>query len=270
MTKEQTENIEKEIRSIGELESVVKTWEQRFSSEGRAFPPIWYRGQGNFEWELTPEIERHKFLKTVDEGGNPQPGILRSRELTINKEFKRRAAPMLSRGTDYIDIYLLARHHGLPTRLLDWTRNPLAALFFAVTDQCDKDGSLIVLEPKCVLGNDKIMDPISDMNHDLISSLMKYSFEQDPAYSKIDNYVLSIFPDLQSGRMLNQDSVFTLHMPGAVLIDSSNDYVEKYLIPQGVKMDLQIILRRLGISWASLFPDLDHLVKELRLAWKID
>jgi hypothetical protein len=59
-------------------------------------------------------------------------------EQRLFDEFKRWVAGNMNPGLDDWDLLALARHHALPTRLLDWTENPLAALYFATRDYPEK------------------------------------------------------------------------------------------------------------------------------------
>jgi hypothetical protein len=92
-----------------------------------------FRGEPRDYFELIPKIGR--LIKTRE----PRPGVeLRYRsqivgERKILERFKRNALPLLAvlPRNDW-EWLALAQHHGLPTRLLDWTSNPLIALYFAV------------------------------------------------------------------------------------------------------------------------------------------
>ena len=86
------------------------------------------------DFELIPKIGRRR------KGGQQ---LSTSSEKYVLKLFKQRTIPHLIRGpADEWEWLSLAQHHGLPTRLLDWTRNPLVALYFAVVESHEGDGAV--------------------------------------------------------------------------------------------------------------------------------
>lgn len=85
-----------------------------------------YRGVKHSDYNLTPRLGRIVFKEGKD---------LYSEEKNLFKWFTERGRPYLRIDPETSDDWLLlslAQHHGLPTRMLDWTRNPLVALYFAV------------------------------------------------------------------------------------------------------------------------------------------
>lgn len=95
-----------------------------------------YRGQIDFSWGLIPKLDRPYFLLK-------RGGLSRSKyETWLLSQFKRRSRPFLKviPQNDW-EWTALAQHHGLPTRMLDWTTNPLVALFFSIfSSDGSKDG----------------------------------------------------------------------------------------------------------------------------------
>jgi hypothetical protein len=62
--------------------------------------------------------------------------------------------------------------------------------------------------------------------------------------------------------MLQQGSCFTLHPPGCDAINP--EAYDVLRVPEGAKQTILVELRQAATNWATLFPDLDHLVEEIR------
>ena len=113
--------------------------------------PLWFRGCTDKAYDLTPSIARH--------------GIDIKSETPLINLFKQNAVQFVrDRPQSEWEWLFLARHHSVPTRLLDWTESPLVGLYFATKSQeidssnAERDGSLWVLIPTR-LNKEAYIDP---------------------------------------------------------------------------------------------------------------
>lgn len=201
---------------------------------------ILYRGQPTDE-KLLPRLARLDFLEpTLDV------------EKKMLAEFKRRSLPHLDAKpeTDW-DWLALAQHHGMATRLLDWTSNPLAALWFTVRQppQKEKPGVVWVFQAK----EENYAQPTHES-------------------SPFDGKRTQIFrPSHLSKRIVVQSGWFTVHRyidekRGFIPLEINNIYrdsLAKLTIPSKSFASMRASLRRCGVNHAALFPDLDGLCLEI-------
>jgi len=113
-------------------------------------PELIFRGVTNKDHSLVPSIGRHNRKNTDN-------NILALEEALI-AEFKRLSIPELDLlpNNDF-EWMFLAQHYGLPTRLLDWSTNPLVALYFAVEKDDDTDGA-VYLAPRTIIDQYELFD----------------------------------------------------------------------------------------------------------------
>jgi hypothetical protein len=185
---------------------------------------IIFRGQGDKEWKLIPKSGRPEFWE------NYSPSAT---EKGVFEAWIRYSKLFLTKDPNNLWDYLaIAQHYGLSTRLLDWTKNPLVATYFACSEAMDKDAYIYILTV------DEVKIPSID----------------DPFDCK--GYKV-FFPSGLASRIINQRGVFTISEEPNVPVDKNSDFeIEKILIKKNAKTDILESLNFLNINELSIFQDL--------------
>ncbi|MGP3145313.1 FRG domain-containing protein, partial [Serratia bockelmannii] len=173
-----------------------------------------------------------------------------SAEQELIKELKRMGASILPKNDlDDWDLLVIAQHFGMKTRLLDWTSNPLAALFFACNDWKKGDVYVYALDANRYL--------------------------KEPQKGPFDTGRTQVIrPKLNNPRIIAQHGWFTAHKYSKsskkfVPLEKNNEIsesVQEIKIPEDTREKLLKSLDRHGVSSRTLFPDLEGLCKYIN--WK--
>lgn len=235
------------ITEIGQLICKLKAQTQPLQT-------VWFRGQARAEWELKPSLAR-------------KPELL-AREMNLLKRFVQLAIPYM---TDPVPIssaewdwVFLMQHHHVPTRLLDWTESPLAALWFALNTSDPEDekeeGALWCLDPLALnraanyrgrweselpaFGKDEILD-------NYLPDRQKDGAASEP---------VAAVATRQFRRIVAQQGNFTISHSGSASIDKLGEqkHVWRLKIPADAKPGLREDLAYLRFNELQMFPDLDR------------
>jgi len=241
---------------LTEIEHVVKV--------AKTLSRSWFRGHAKLHGELTPKV----FRKEWNQVSKLRPSL----ELSLIESFKR-GAPALQANIpnqeDHIAWLFLMQHHGLPTRLVDWTKSALVALYFVVSRHTSDDGELWAMYPDG-LNQKSGFFGIPLPNHPILNYFAQEPW-CDPQYlakelglQNIPNYPLAIKPPRHFPRMVAQLSTFTIHpipQNGNSIPEllTDKEHLVCYIVPSSSKGRLQRDLAALGITRGTLFPDLDSL-----------
>ena len=210
-----------------------------------------FRGHSSIKYKLTPSIFRLK----------PQ-GNWKFFEHKLIIDFQKEAVSYLRViPTKFQDWISIAQHHGLPTRLLDWTVNPLVALFFAIERLEVKDDAVLWMSN----GAGELFITYEQQDH--LDYLNDFTFYYPNQYStritmQQGCFTIHKLPQQDDQYIPIDDENYKLRSPNAV-ID-----LTKYVIKQKHKEDLKLELDKIGINYHSIFPDLDGLSK--KLVWNVE
>ncbi len=232
--------------------------------EQRSKSLVWWRGHGKDKWVDKKGVARDwKLVPGVYRSNNNDPYRY---ETNLVVSFKARAPSRQGNlpNSDRPDEWLvLMQHHGLPTRLLDWSASILTALYFAVRDHQQQNGALWAINPArfnhIQVGTGQLLTP----NHKDAWPLFLPPFIAEATQH---DRILAFLPTELDTRMLLQQTGFTVHGYSDPIetLAQHEEFLMKWTIPSDAKKDLQSSLERLGIRESTLFPDLDHLANDIK------
>jgi len=233
---------------------------------------LWFRGQSNAGWGLTPRIWRKEY-----EDAN---------EAEIRLEFESVGIPLTQSGSihDKWHWYFLMQHYRAPTRLLDWTVSPLVALYFAVCGDIEQDAAVWVVDPwrwnrahvkdlfgpavagwsettKYLLDLEEAFDTARDENQ----TRQKWPVAIEPQH--IDRRIAaqgSKFMLFGTNKDMTQSPAINRPRGG----DGKHAILDKITVPVTLVRDLRAELNEIGINERAMFPDLEGLGRHIAWEWK--
>lgn len=267
-----------DVRSLDQLLDRVASDTADWTRDGFARP--WFRGHTDVRYKLLPSILRC--------GNEVQ-------EFTLTKKFRLMAPGYgATIETGRLDRWLfLMQHHGAPTRLLDWTESVLVATFFATekaaeSEVIENDAAVFALDPMALNAAAGLKEadgspyfPVTWSQNPVLQTI-KFAFgtQNEPVDGKPMSYLelpSAIYPSTIHARIASQKGCFTLHGGDkrdfeAIFIGHSlvhDGRLLKYRIPKGDVREIFRSVCDLGITYASLFPDLDGLARDMKRDFNI-
>ncbi|MCK1388689.1 FRG domain-containing protein [Bradyrhizobium sp. 21] len=252
---------------------LVESWDQlhaalygiKVDRHNRYRSDFVYRGVSDRNWHLDTSLQR-----LGSHYGTVEGPLLRN--------FLKYAGPDEVDSDALLYRLALAQHHGLPTRVLDWTTSPKVAAHFATWEEAhfDKDAAIWCVD---VVQARELLPP--DLRNKLrVEKAFVFSVEMLDDYKRLaqfdelgGEFALFFEPPSLDGRIVNQAAILSM-MPGAGLdmkafLEKYDHLYERIIIPAALKWELRDKLDQDNVTERMLFPGLDGTSRWLKRYYSV-
>ncbi|RIV22470.1 FRG domain-containing protein [Fibrisoma montanum] len=252
------------------MESCVSSWnelmnclyEESWMADIQRFrSPYAFRGMPDDTYTLTTSLMR------LGPGCSQFEGHLL-------RNFKKYATRDVLEHDSFWHWLAVAQHHGLPTRLMDWTFSPLVALHFVTSDPIlfDRDGAVWCINYKKVhqFLPESLTSTLHQEGADVFTVELLNDIQSLEEFDRLSEEKFALFfePPSIDDRIVNQYALFSVvsspELPLDEWLDSHDDMYRKIIIPAGLKWEIRDKLDQANINERVLFPGLDGLSSWLR------
>ncbi len=246
---------------------VVKTWNQLVEEVyhdawkpklGRYRSDYAFRGLSDCSYQL-----KNSFLRNCGDRPELEYHLLRN-----FRKYARTSEPQLT--NTQLRSLILAQHHGLTTRLMDWTYSPFVAMHFATsnTEKFEIDG--VIWKVDFVEVNRLIPHPLNallslEKCNAFTVEMLESEFLSLQKFDEIigPGHVLFFEPPSLDERIVNQFAFFSIMTSATAILDDwlikHPDLYRRIIIPAGLKWEIRDKLDQANITERVLFPGLDGL-----------